>query len=596
MATSRRTRNVRGTVAALSVSALALSACGGNGGAEADEDLPDDVGELDGEALEELENVEDVISDYPREETVFTSGHQWGPPSSWNPIAPGEATGVNGLLYETLFFFDPDELELEPWLAESGDWVEDDVYELTLREGATWTDGEALDAEDVVFTFELGHHEEVPWSNLWTWLDSAEAVDDHTVRFEFSETRYQAWDNTLYTVHIVPEHIISEWDEEEYMSHQNEDPVGSGAFQYSTHAQDRMVWERNEDWWGTDALGMDFAMEYVVDIVNPSNEVALGLLLQGGLDLSNNFLPGVNTLADSGQVHTYYEEEPYMIASNPTLLFPNLEREPMDDADFRRALALAIDTERIVEGAYGGIVEAAHPSGLLPVYGEYWDEDVVDEHGFSFDTSAAEQILEDAGYEDTDGDGFVETPDGEAIELSLIVPSGWTDWMEAARVIADGAQEAGINVVADFPDAGALDDARHSGDFDLLLNNDSGLSNTPYTFYDYVFRQPIQDQMRNGNFGRLDDEDAWEAVQELARTDSEDPAFAETLSELQEMQMSQLHVIPLWYNGLWAQSSTSVWGNWPSDSPDTPDHFPSTWGGNWEMGGLHTLADLEPAE
>ncbi|MGC8006353.1 hypothetical protein ACP3V7_24980, partial [Salmonella enterica] len=67
-----------------------------------------------------------------------------------------------------------------------------------------------------------------------------------------------------------------------------------------------MVWERNDDWWGTDAHGLDFPMQYIVDIVNPSNEVALGLLLQGGLDLSNNFLPGVNTLVESGQLETYY--------------------------------------------------------------------------------------------------------------------------------------------------------------------------------------------------------------------------------------------------------------------------------------------------
>lgn len=596
MATPRSTRNVRCAVAALSVSVLALSACGGDG-SDADDDLPSDLGELDAEAEEELEDIQEAISDYPREDTVFTSGQQWGPPSSWNPIPQsGEATGVRGLLYEPLFVFDPEELELEPWLAESGEWVEDDVYELTLHEGIEWTDGEALTADDVVFTVELGENEEIPWSNVLTWLDSAEAVDDHTVVFEFSDPRPQSWDNFLYGTTILPEHIVGEWDEGDYMSNQNEEPVGSGPFLYSGHGQDRMVWERNEDWWGADVHDMEFPMQYIVDIVNPSNEVALGLLLQGGLDLSNNFLPGVNTLVESGQLETFYAEEPYMLSANTAMLIPNTEVEPLDDPEFRRALASSVDTERIVDGAYGGIVQAAHPSGLLPAYEEYWDDEVTEEHGFSYDPAAAEQILADAGYEDTDDDGFVETPDGDPIELELIVPAGWTDWMEAARVIADGAQEAGINVVADFPDAGALDDARINGEFELILNNDAQLENTPATYYEYVFRHPLQDQMWNGNFGRYDDSTGWDTVQELNRLESDDPAFEETLSELQELHLEELHMIPLWYNGMWAQYNTQVWTNWPTEASETPSHFPSTWGGYWEMGGLHTFAELERAE
>ena len=116
------------------------------------------------------------------------------------------------------------------------------------------------------------------------------------------------------------------------------DPIGSGAYMYSSHGSDRMVWERNDDWWAIDAMGMEMPARYVVDIVNPSNEVALGLLLQGGLDLSNNFLPGIATLADSGQVQTYFPEAPYMLSANTAMLIPNATRAPGDDPAFRRAL------------------------------------------------------------------------------------------------------------------------------------------------------------------------------------------------------------------------------------------------------------------
>src|SRR5690625_2408456 len=142
-----------GALALMAASALVLAACGSDGNSS-DGDAPDgaDVEEVDdvgGEEDEELADAEALVQEYPRSETVFTSGQQWGPPSSWNPIPQsGEATGVRGLLYEPLFMFHPNTLELEPWLAESGEWVSDDVYELTLRDGLTWSDGEALTADD----------------------------------------------------------------------------------------------------------------------------------------------------------------------------------------------------------------------------------------------------------------------------------------------------------------------------------------------------------------------------------------------------------------------------------------------------------------
>ena len=79
----------------------------------------------------------------------------------------------------------------------------------------------------------------------------------------------------------------------------NENPVGTGPYQYLSHDPGRMVWEKRDGWWGTEALGLDPKPTYIVDIVNGSNNVALGLVLQGGLDMSNNFLPGVATLVEA---------------------------------------------------------------------------------------------------------------------------------------------------------------------------------------------------------------------------------------------------------------------------------------------------------
>ncbi|MGB9300021.1 MAG: ABC transporter substrate-binding protein [Anaerolineae bacterium] len=537
---------------------------------------------------------------YERSETLYTSGKQWGPPSNWNPVMTwAYAMGTVGFCYETLFLYDPLTDEFIPWLAESGSWTSDTVYEVTLREGISWTDGEPLTAEDVVFTFELGKFPTVPYSTLWNWLESVEAVGDYGVKFTFSEANYQEWAFLLYQNAIVPKHLWEGMTEEEVATGANENPVGTGPYLFETYSEDRMVWVRNDNWWAIDLLGKSVAPKYIVDVVNSSNNVALGLLLQGGLDLSNNFLPGVASLRDPGRgygIETYYPEPPYMLSANTAWLVLNLTKPPMDDPAFRRAVAFAIDVDKIVERVYGSIVKEASPTGLLPNWDKYIDQAVVDELGFSYDPNEAKAILAAAGYEDVDGDGFVEAPDGSKIELSIIVPNGWTDWMESIRVIAEGAQAVGINLTPDFPDYGALVDARSSGNFDMLINNDKQVSNTPWTYYDYMFRLPILESQTTTNFGRYENQEAWDLVQELDRTAADDVEGMKAItSQLQEIHLTDLPIIPLWYNGMWAQWSNAVWTNWPGSADDANHYLPATWNQYWDMTAILMLTELQPA-
>ena len=532
--------------------------------------------------------------DFPRAETVITSGTQWGPPASWNPLqGGGQAMGVRGLQYETLYTFSPWTLELEPWLAESGEWTGDNTYELTLREGLTWHDGEALDSADVVFTLELGRQPAVKFSNVWTWLESVEAVDAQTVLFTFSDPRAGEWDNFLMSNQIVPEHIVSAVPAEEIGTWANDqNPVGSGAYRYHSHTDTRMVWERNDEWWGIEALGLEMQPRYIIDLVNPSNEVALGLIARGELDLSNNFLPGIHQLVGGDfNITTFYPEAPYMLPANTAMLIPNSTREPTNDPAFRRALAHSIDVDTIVSNVYGSIVSKANPTGMLPNFDQFVATDVVDELGFTYDPDAARQILADAGYADTDGDGFVETPSGDPISISMITPAGWTDWNAAADVIAGGAQEVGIDLVSETPAAQEVDDRRDNGDFDVVMNNWNDLQNTPWTYWDYNFRLPVQDVQGNANFARYENEEAWELVQALGRTAVDDPAMIEPISRLQEIFLTDLPAIPMWYNGVWSQASNDHWTNWPSGEGDP---YPTTWSNFWEKSAILWLTQIEP--
>ncbi len=536
---------------------------------------------------------------FERSETLYVSGAAWGPPNDWNPFitwSKANTTGTNGLIYETLFMYDPMTGEFIPWLAESGEWVDADTYEMTIREGITWSDGEPLTAADVAFTFELGQQYAAIWfSPMWNYLDSITTSGDYGLTLEFTDPLYQEFANNLYNIFIVPEHLWASRTEEDITSGMNENPVGSGAYLFESSSEDRSVYIRNESWWATELLGLTPAPRRIVDIRTSSNNVALGMVIMGELDLSNNYLPGIADLSSRGYVETYFADTPYMLSANTAVLFLNTTKPPMDDPAFRRALAFAINVPDIVNVAYAQLVAAASPTGLLPSLSTYVDQDVLARLGYSYDPDEARSILARAGYRDIDGDGFVEAPDGSTIALEVTCPFGWTDWMEAISVIATSAQEAGINIQAVTPDYGAWNTALTEGTFDMTLNNWAQMSNTPWTLYNLLFRHPIQATMGSGNFGRWDSQEMFDLVDALAAVPSDDVAGMQAIcSQIQELMLTEMPMIPLWYNGLWAQYSTAHWTGWPSEAADAPHTLPSTWSGYWQMGGLLTLTTLQP--
>jgi peptide/nickel transport system substrate-binding protein len=323
-------------------------------------------------------------------------------------------------------------------------------------------------------------------------------------------------------------------------------------------------------------------------------------VLSGQEDLNNNYLPGVATLLKGGYgLQTYYTKPPYMLSANTAWLLLNLTKKPMDDPAFRHAIAAAINTQQIVEQDYGNIVLPANSTGLLPIWDQYVDPSVVDRLGTKYDPEQAKTILAGAGYKDVDGDGFVEAPDGSKIQLNVNNPNGWTDWMEANRIIVNGLQAVGINAQSNFPDYGGYIDERNGGTFDMMIANDAQMSNTPWSYYDWMFQNPVADvgTIQNGNYGRYDNQKAFDLVNQLDQTKLDDlEGMKAIMSQLQEIQLTDMPLIPMWYNGAWAQYSNNVWTNWPSAAEDANHFLPVTWRGYWNMTSILMLCDLKPAE
>ena len=531
---------------------------------------------------------------YDRSETFVYGGGLWGAPTNWNPLTPwAEVTGTGGLVYEYLFLYYPTSDEFKPWLAASGDWVSPTAYEVELRDGITWTDGEAFNAEDVVFTFELSKENALHYSNIWNWTESVEAVSDLTVRFNFKENvHYQEWKKILYDMRILPEHIWAAMDPSEYLTTANENPVGTGPYMAEATGQDRMIWVRNENWWGNEVVGQP-KPKYLVNLVVYANNVALGMLMKGELDLSNFFIPGVPKIKDTFGLTTWYKNAPYMLPENTALLFLNTTKGAMQDAGFRRAVAFAFNSEMIVEKVFENQVKVSNPAGLFAqAWLNYYDEEVAEDYGFGYDPAKAAKMLDELGYVDADGDGWRDDKDGNAMSFEIIVPNGWTDWMESIKILATNLKAIGINATPSYPDYSIYMDAIQDGTFDMAINNfGSSDSTTPWTYWNWVVNDEIYgESVTDGNYSRYENTALFDMINEFNMMKDDDPAIMEKASEIQKIILEEMPSVPLWYNGLWAQSTSGTWNNWPTE--DNPNGYPCTWAGKWQYGAIDMLINL----
>ena len=538
----------------------------------------------------------------PRSQTLYTSGTAWGPFAQFNPLrSSGNSTGTLGLLYETLFRYDPLKDRYIPWLATSGKWV-GTTYVVTLRKGVTWNDGKPFTAADVKFTFETGKLEGSELSTMWkTGLQSI-GVKGNVVSFRFKgQPNYLDWATNIYSYGIVPQHVWKKYDAKEITAGNTDKYfVGTGPFTYGAGkgTSGTLQWNRRDNWWATKLLGIKMPMKYIVDIHNTQNTASLQNFLQNNIDLSNNFFPGIDKQI-GGKVQTYYAKPPYMLSANTAWLIPNTTKAPLNDSAFRRALAMSINVDQIVKADYGNIVAKADPTGLLPTWSKWIDKAQVAKLGFKYNIAAAKALLAANGYKDTNGDGFVENKNGQPINLQLIVPNGWSDWMTAIQIIAASTKDAGIKITPAYPDYNGLVDQRNTGKFDLVINNDKQLGPTPYTYYDYLFHLPVADTQTFANYSRFTSSGPkpWALTLALNKVKPANVVKQKQIqSKIQKYILEQLPAIPLWYNGLWSQYNTTYWTNFPKSAGTGLQTTPSVWNGYLNMTGIDALARLKPAK
>lgn len=326
-------------------------------------------------------------------------------------------------------------MEFENDLATDYQVSEDGLtWTFTIRDDVKFTDGEALTAEDVAFTFRKALSTENSEADL-SMLDDVEAVDAQTVVFHLSKP-YNAFLYTLAVFGIVPKHC---YDAATY----GENPIGSGR--YMLRQWDRgqqAILEANPDYYGEKP-----SMSTVI-ILFMEEDAALAAAKSGQIDVaytsaiySEEQIDGYSLLACKS-VDSRGISLPVQSAGNKVTdgeITYAAGNDVTSDLAIRRAMNYALDRQVMIDNVLNGYGQVAYSvSDNMP----WSSEDMI----VPYDVEKAEQILADGGWADEDGDGILEK-DGIKAEFTIYYSASDSVRQALTAEFSNQMKVVGINVI-----------------------------------------------------------------------------------------------------------------------------------------------------
>lgn len=518
----------------------------------------------------------------PRNETLFMNGLQWGPPNNFNLLAGNQAfpTADNqlGLIYETLFMFNLMTGEKEPLLAESFEWAGDYTIRVVMNTAAMWNDGTPLTADDVAYTYELGKRYSIGWSHYWDHLTAVRAESPSVVVFELNPEKYNRLIilDSLRVLRILPKHIWTQVEADagndlaKIREFFNENPVGSGPYFMLYYDDTRITLVRNEDYWGTAVFGGLPAPRFITHPIFASNDAGNLAFKAGDVDISQQFIPRVWELWHGGEPYkTYLSEIPYfMPGTMPSIAF-NVSKPGLNDPVVRRALAYAIDYAVIAEVAMSNYSVPIEPALVLPTEQHLVNMPAIEAKQWSFNVDRANEILDELGAK-RGSDGIRVLPDGTRLgPFEITCPHGWTDWNAALQLVAQNAEEIGIEIRTNFPDQPVWWNAIQTGNFDITMIWNPGPSPAqPWNRARFMmFKEGVAPigELAFWNFGRFDHPRVNEIIKEIP-TIADEAKLKELYTELNLLFLEQVPFIPLMFRPEdFFTVNEAVWTGFPTE-------------------------------
>jgi peptide/nickel transport system substrate-binding protein len=403
-----------------------------------------------------------------------------------------EALLVN--VYEGLVKLDQDG-EIVPLLAESYE-VSDDgtVYDLFLRDGVTFSNGTAFDAESVVFSIERVQQEwTIGLASSMDIVESVEAVDAHHAQVTLAEPSNR-W------LFDMTQRIGAMFTPDGVDDLANT-AVGTGPYLVDDFVRgDRIDLVHNPDYWGESPDFSEVTLRYFNDATATNNA-----LLSGDIDV-------IGTVQAPEGLSQFEDDTRFTIIEGATngqvVLSFNHEREVFQDLRVRQAIRHAIDREVVRDTAWGGYGELI---GSMVPPTDPWYEDLTDL--YPYDPARAEELLEEAGATD--------------LQLDFRVPN-LPYAVNAAQTVQSQLAQVGVAAeieVLEFP-AVWLDEVFTQRNYDMSVINhveprDIVQFGNPDFYWAYD-NPEVQELLAEAD--RSDEDTHVELMREAARLISEDTA------------------------------------------------------------------------
>jgi peptide/nickel transport system substrate-binding protein len=562
-------RKIAGSVAAVAVLALGAAACGSSPGSKG-------TAALTGKPLtivtSELSPMTDTFNPYAQTSTGYT-------------------VHAVDLYNQPLFVFDTQK-PTDPPVPELGlkySWSPDGkTLTINTRPGVKWSDGKPFSAADVAFTFNLIKKYPALNTPAIPIPLTATAPDATTAVLTFAQPQLANLFFILRT-QIVPQHIWSSIANPATYADPN--PVGTGPYVLDKFSPQGFTMKINPNYYAKSSL-------HVPEVDFPAYTSNANLLLpvaNGTIDWGGISISGVqqNFAAKSPSNITWTSSAPYFTDNNVVGLWFNTTKPPLNDPKVRQAISYGINRQQLsVDGESANEPPVTSTAGMiLPAQQSFLPTGLSNDLSAGGDPAKVGQILTSDGYKKTGG--FWQK-NGQKITFSIEDPVSYSDYYLDSQLIVSQLKKLGIDASVkgdggpNGPNVWTAD--LQSGNFSAAIHwGNQGL--TPYFTYDnwmdYKLSAPVG-KTASADYGRFNDPAAQAALSAYASASTPE-ALNSAVTQLANIEATQVPVAPLLLGASWAEYSTRNYTGWPSASNAYMDPGPNI----PEI--LYTVQQLKPA-
>ncbi len=346
-----------------------------------------------------------------------------------------------GSIFETLLEYDPNEVTLRPDLAESYEISEDglEIY-FRIRDEAHFSDGQPVTADDIIFTHATIMNPKVDAAYMRSYysiISEIVKISDKEVKFVMREVYFKSLE-IAGGIYIFPKHVYDFNDPAEFNKHIS-NPIGSGPYIFEKwNVGKEVVLRRNENYWGHKPK-----LEKIIYRIITNDTAAVQAMRTDQIDYMR---PVPDQYTDLCSDKEFTKKTQCLSYWHPGAGYFwigwNQSRPFFTDRKVRLALTHLVDREAIKEYILRN-TEAQIPTGPFYIYGKQNNSDI---EPWPYDPDRARELLDEAGWIDTDGDG-IRDKDGVPFRFKYMIVGGTYLHEQIAKLVKDSASKAGIDVV-----------------------------------------------------------------------------------------------------------------------------------------------------